>query len=134
MRILVAACAGALAAVYLGVFLSAPIAALMGRDLNRAENVNSVLETSALLTGTAGAVWAWRAYPRMRAAKSLGSIGALIGGGVGLTLGIGGPVLLRFGGSRGALLGVFLTGPLGLMLGSLAGQLYAKFRRPPPQN
>jgi len=53
--------------------------------------------------------------------------GGIIVGGIGLIGGMAIPILLGFGGNQGPLLGILITGPGGLLIGSFAGFL-AKWR------
>jgi hypothetical protein len=46
---------------------------------------------------------------------------ALIVGGIGFALGFFGPIIFMPGANQGPLLGIFITGPLGFVLGAVAG-------------
>lgn len=46
---------------------------------------------------------------------------AVIGGGIGFAGGFFGPMIFAPGANQGPLLGIFITGPLGLLFGGLAG-------------
>lgn len=54
--------------------------------------------------------------------------GALIVGGIGFVGGFFGPILLG-GGNQGPLLGLFITGPLGFLLGAIGGVVYGLRRK-----
>ncbi len=56
-------------------------------------------------------------------------IGALILGGVGFSAGFFGPIIFTSEANQGPLLGIFLTGPLGFLLGAIAGGIYWAVRR-----
>ncbi len=56
-------------------------------------------------------------------------VGAAVGGGVGFAGGFFGPLIFAPDANQGPLLGIFITGPLGLVLGALAGFIYA-IRKP----
>lgn len=56
-------------------------------------------------------------------------LGALIVGGVGFVLGFFGPMLLTPEANQGPLLGLFITGPGGAVLGAVGGFLYGMRRR-----
>ena len=55
-------------------------------------------------------------------------IGALILGGIGFSAGFFGPMLFSPGANQGPLLGIFLTGPLGVLIGGIAGGIYWAIR------
>jgi len=52
--------------------------------------------------------------------------GALIVGGIGFCAGFFGPMLFAPDANQGPLLGIFITGPLGALLGAIGGVVYAK--------
>jgi hypothetical protein len=54
--------------------------------------------------------------------------GGLILGGIGFAAGFFGPVILQPGANQGPLLGIFFTGPLGLVLGAVIGWIYGRCR------
>jgi hypothetical protein len=51
-------------------------------------------------------------------------LGGLILGGIGFAAGFFGPILLTPEANQGPLLGIFITGPLGFVVGLLLGGLY----------
>jgi hypothetical protein len=51
-------------------------------------------------------------------------IGAAVTGGIGFCLGFFGPILLTPEANQGPLLGLFITGPLGAVLGGLGGAVH----------
>jgi hypothetical protein len=53
----------------------------------------------------------------------------LITGGISLVLGYVGPILLRPDANQGPLLGIFVTGPLGFIVGLVAGVIYWAFKK-----
>ena len=57
-------------------------------------------------------------------------LGAVVLGGVGFVGGFFGPLLLTPGASQGPLLGLLITGPLGVGFGAIGGALYGILRRP----
>jgi len=65
------------------------------------------------------------ARERMRFAAICG----FITGAVGFVLGFFGPILLAPEANQGPLLGIFVTGPLGYLVGLPAGWLVARFRK-----
>jgi preprotein translocase subunit Sss1 len=68
----------------------------------------------------------------MRALKCA-LLGGLIMGGIGFVGGFFGPLILTPDANQGPLLGIFITGPLGFMIGLLLGGLSSPFllRKPP---
>ena len=50
--------------------------------------------------------------------------GALIVGGIGFAGGFFGPMIFAPGANQGPLLGLFITGPLGFLLGGIGGLIY----------
>ena len=55
--------------------------------------------------------------------------GALLIGAIGFTIGFIGPMLVAAGGNQGPMLGLFITGPIGTIVGAIAGLIYAKRRK-----
>ena len=56
--------------------------------------------------------------------------GAILVGFIGLFLGFFGPIVFTPAANQGPLLGIFITGPAGAVIGFIVGALYAQFRRP----
>ena len=56
-------------------------------------------------------------------------LGGVVLGGIGFAAGFFGPILLSPESNQGPLLGIFITGPLGFVLGLLVGGLYGSRRR-----
>lgn len=50
--------------------------------------------------------------------------GAIVLGGIGFSVGFFGPIIFTPDAAQGPLLGIFITGPLGFLLGSIGGSLY----------
>jgi hypothetical protein len=48
-------------------------------------------------------------------------LGALVTGGIAFTVGFFGPIIFMPGANQGPLLGLFITGPLGLVAGAVGG-------------
>jgi hypothetical protein len=57
------------------------------------------------------------------------TLGALITGAIAFAAGFFGPILLTPGANQGPLLGIFITGPLGLLLGAVGGAIYWTVRK-----
>lgn len=55
--------------------------------------------------------------------------GAAIVGGIGFALGFFGPMIVTPDANQGPLLGLFITGPAGALIGALGGLLYGLSRR-----
>ena len=55
-------------------------------------------------------------------------IGAVLFGGIGFSAGFFGPIIFTPQANQGPLLGIFITGPLGFVLGGIAGFLYWSIR------
>lgn len=56
-------------------------------------------------------------------------LGALVTGVVGFSVGFFGPIIFAPGANQGPLLGIFITGPLGVLLGAVGGGIYWLTRR-----
>jgi hypothetical protein len=57
--------------------------------------------------------------------------GAFIVGGVAFAAGFVGPVIFQPKANQGPLLGIFVTGPMGFVLGAVIGWFYGWFRHAP---
>ncbi len=89
---------------------------------------------SALCAAAATFVFWRNGRPRARGptARSLGSYavaGALVVGGLGFIAGFFGPMLFTPEANQGPLLGLFVTGPAGVVLGAIGGLLVGRARR-----
>jgi len=88
-----------------------------------------VLSTS----GTAAVMCWWYALrgqnTESRAVMRLGCLGGLVVGGVAFLAGFVGPILLMPGANQGPLFGIFVTGPLGCVVGTAGGVIAAKLKR-----
>jgi hypothetical protein len=86
----------------------------------------------ALVAATLAVLSGWLALrghlAESRARMKLAIAGGLILGAVGFAAGFFGPILLTPGANQGPLLGIFVTGPLGFVLGVPAGWIYARVR------
>lgn len=58
----------------------------------------------------------------------MAGLGAAILGGLGFVAGFFGPMILAPQANQGPLLGLFITGPAGVVIGAIAGALYARRR------
>jgi hypothetical protein len=89
-----------------------------------------VSSSLALLAGVFTGIATWRRTESQ--AAGLGPslvLGALIGGGAGFALGFFGPMVFAPGANQGPMLGIFITGPLGLPVGALIGAFLWQRRR-----
>ena len=77
--------------------------------------------------GAAGLVWTGTAI--RGGFFSTVATAAVVTSGVGFCLGFFGPMLLAPQANQGPLLGIFITGPAGFVLGGVGGGLYWAFRR-----
>jgi hypothetical protein len=73
-------------------------------------------------------VWVHTASPQTTLARSV-LLWALVTGAVAFSAGFFGPVLLTPHANQGPLLGLFITGPLGFILGGIGGAIYWLLRR-----
>jgi hypothetical protein len=55
--------------------------------------------------------------------------GAILIGSIGFAAGFFGPMILTPGANQGPLLGIFFTGPLGFIIGGIAGLVYSSWSR-----
>jgi hypothetical protein len=83
--------------------------------------------------GVAGAMICWwfalRGHlPESRRHMQVTIRGGWIVGGIGFAVGFIGPVIFTPESNQGPLLGIFLTGPLGFVLGAVIGWFYGRFR------
>ena len=69
-----------------------------------------------------------------RARMRITLLGGVILGGIGFAAGFFGPIVFTPDANQGPLLGIFITGPLGFVLGSAAGCLYAHTRSRTPED
>jgi hypothetical protein len=69
-------------------------------------------------------VWTLTAKPNPGLGRAI-FIGATVTGGIGFSAGFFGPILFAPEANQGPLLGIFITGPLGFVLGAVGGFAYA---------
>jgi hypothetical protein len=87
------------------------------------------IETVALLSGW----FALRSHrPESRRHIGLTMRGALIVGGIAFAAGFIGPIVFQPKANQGPLLGIFVTGPMGFVLGAAIGWFYGRFRHGAP--
>jgi hypothetical protein len=109
-------------ATYLFVFWM-PISLPLDRNL-------LIRNLVSLIAGCIAAWYIWKKTALMqdRAMTCIFS-GAGMVGGIGFVLGFFGPIIFMPGANQGPLLGIFITGPLGFILGGIGGGVYWLLRR-----
>jgi len=65
---------------------------------------------------------------RSRSRMKLVLQGGLVAGAIGFVAGFFGPMVWSPGANQGPLLGIFFTGPIGMVVGATLGWLYARTR------
>ena len=85
---------------------------------------------AALLAAFAAARFVWRRSDSLSPGLA-GSVatGALVFGAIGFVGGFFGPIVFAPGANQGPLLGIFITGPLGFLLGAVGGAIYWTVKR-----
>ena len=63
-------------------------------------------------------------------ALAYGIAGAVVLGFIGFIIGFVGPIVFTPQANQGPLLGIFITGPAGAVIGFIFGALYSQLRRP----
>ena len=103
----------------------------MGRALLHAAAVPVWLVSMvAFVLAIASAAYVWRASASAPAGLATYVLaGALILGSAGFVGGFFGPIIFDPGANQGPLLGIFITGPIGFLLGAVAGGVYWYRRR-----
>jgi len=80
---------------------------------------------TSILAAISVSRYVWRQTGSLHAglARSI-LLGAAVIGGIGFSAGFFGPILFTPGANQGPLLGIFITGPLGFILGGVGGAIY----------
>ena len=86
------------------------------------------LNLGSLLCAILVAGYTWRHTASEGLAISIG-VGAIVTGAIGFLAGFVGPLILHPGSPQGPLLGIFFTGPLGVLTGAVGGAVYWSVRR-----
>jgi hypothetical protein len=95
-------------------------------------SLDSAGQVLALLIALAVSFMVWPHTRNMpRSALGAAGYGAAILGSIGFVAGFFGPMLLAPEANQGPLLGIFITGPGGALLGAVAGLVYGLRRRTP---
>jgi len=109
--------------IFLGTYVvtAVPLVALFG--------LRGVTLFISFVVAVVAGGYAWlhaEGMPRHLAAYTLS--GAALFGGIGFAAGYFLPLLLAGGANQGPLLGIFITGPAGILIGAIAGLVYARGR------
>jgi hypothetical protein len=126
------------AAAAVALALSALVLYMVGRELARPDAA-SVILTAVIYAPVAAValVCAWFALrghvEESRAEMRAGCATGAVVGAVGLVAGVLGPAILTPDSNQGPLLGIFVTGPLGAVAGTLIGIVARRARRKPPR-
>ena len=84
-----------------------------------------VQTAASLLAAAAAARFIWtRTASLPRSASTAIMVGALVSGGIAFSIGFFGPVILLPSSNQGPLVGIFITGPLGFLIGGIGGAVY----------
>lgn len=80
---------------------------------------------AALACGGAAGWYLWTSSESLsQGLVRLVAKGALYTGGIGFVLGFFGPMIIAPDANQGPMLGIFITGPLGFLLGAVGGAVY----------
>lgn len=89
-----------------------------------------VLWLLAACAGICGGRYTWLTVATAPTSLHTGILtGALVVGGLGFALGFFGPMIFAPQANQGPLLGIFITGPLGAVLGAVGGALRWQLRK-----
>lgn len=99
------------------VFVLVPLSLVPGLD-----RMPGVRELLALLAALGAGLLVWRHTGALSPGLASSVVtGAVVLGGIGFALGFFGPMLLAPRANQGPMLGIFITGPLGFLLGGVGG-------------
>jgi hypothetical protein len=85
---------------------------------------------AALATGFAAGWFVWsRLVVGAKGIVATVVVWAVVVGAIGFSVGFFGPMILAPDANQGPLLGLFITGPLGFVVGGIGGLIYALWRR-----
>jgi hypothetical protein len=73
-------------------------------------------------------IWMQTGSPRAGLLRFV-ALGSVVTGAIGFSAGFFGPILFAPQANQGPLLGIFITGPLGFILGGVGGAVYWLIRR-----
>ncbi len=83
----------------------------------------------ALIVAYLAARFVWRRTESLSGGPfETAGVGAAVVGGIGFIGGFFGPMILAPGANQGPLLGLFITGPLGVVVGAIGGYIYGVTR------
>jgi hypothetical protein len=94
-----------------------------------------IANVTSLLCAVGAGYYVWT-RTRSGAATWVASVmyGAIVLGAIGFAAGFFGPMILAPEANQGPLLGIFITGPLGMVVGAVGGLVYALAWRKPPSH
>jgi len=94
-----------------------------------------IANIASLLCAVGAGRYVW-ARTRSAATTWITSVlyGAIVLGALGFVSGFFGPMILAPEANQGPLLGIFITGPLGMVVGAVGGLVYALAWRKPPRH
>jgi hypothetical protein len=94
-----------------------------------------IANVTSLLCAVGAGCYVWT-RTRSGAATWIASVmyGAIVLGAIGFAAGFFGPMILAPEANQGPLLGIFITGPLGMVVGAVGGLVYALAWRKPPSH
>jgi hypothetical protein len=85
---------------------------------------------ASLLSAAAAAFWVWRKVGDAGSGILMAALyWAAVVGALGFCGGFFGPMIFTPEANQGPLLGIFITGPLGFIVGGMGGLIYAVWRR-----
>lgn len=118
------------AAQYFSYWIFAAILFSAAGEESFSTALHGIVIALSLTTSTVSSVYTWKKAPLKAPRDMLSTVllGALILGSVGFIGGFFGPIFLG-GGNQGPLLGIFITGPLGFVIGALGGLIAWFVRR-----
>ena len=91
----------------------------------QSEGLRWVRVVGSLLCAVAVTRYVWRQSASLSQGLANSVImGALVVGGVGFVAGFVGPMIFTPGANQGPMLGIFFTGPLGVLAGAIGGGIY----------
>jgi hypothetical protein len=132
-RVLVSAIAGIVVFFFASWTLLAALSFAIARHgPATATSVAALLAGAFCAAACARSVWRATARTAQGATPGLAMSmvrGALIVGTLGFAAGFFGPILLEPGANQGPLLGIFFTGPLGVIVGAIGGGVRWSMRR-----
>lgn len=108
--------------VFFGTYVLSALLFMLFLPLGGVAWLGNVL---ALIIAVFAARSAWlRTADPSRSALAFAGFGAAVLGSIGFALGFFGPMILAPGANQGPMLGIFITGPGGALMGAVLGLIY----------